>query len=135
MEAKHTKGPWRRIGRTIVDNQGRVEISVASTNDTEDAHVNENHRVEKSEAFSNAQLISAAPDMYEALKYAQEIIGIAKRYFPKSVMNGDKYSLLNLDATKILYSPSLRAQLGIADADILIAAERVRRTRHTRAGR
>ena len=99
MEAKHTKGPWRRIGRTIVDNQGRVEISVASTNDTEDAHVNENHRVEKSEAFANAQLISAAPDMYDALKYAQEIIGIAKRYFPKSVTNGDKYSLLNMDAT------------------------------------
>lgn len=42
---------------------------------------------------------------------------------------GNEDYLLNLDATKILYSPSLRAQLGIADADILIAAERVRRTR------
>ena len=68
MEAKHTKGPWRRIGRTIVDNQGRIELSVASTNDTEDAHVNENHRVEKSEAFANAQLISAAPELLRELK-------------------------------------------------------------------
>ncbi len=42
---------------------------------------------------------------------------------------GNEDYLLNLDATQVLYSPSLRAQVGIADADVLIAGERLRRTR------
>lgn len=42
---------------------------------------------------------------------------------------GNEDYLLSLDATKILYSPSLRAQVGIVDADVLIAGERLRRAR------
>ncbi len=41
---------------------------------------------------------------------------------------GNEDYLLNLDATQILYSPSLRAQVGIAHADVLVAGERLRRT-------
>ena len=67
-KARHTEGPWRKIGRAIVDQHGRVEIAVASTGDTGDTHVNENHRVEKGEAFANATLIASAPDMLLALR-------------------------------------------------------------------
>ena len=69
-KARHTEGPWRKIGRAIVDQHGRVEIAVASTGDTGDTHVNENHRVEKGEAFANATLIASAPELLDACKYA-----------------------------------------------------------------
>lgn len=65
---KHTPGPWRNIGRAIVTKDARIEIAVASTNDTKDAHVNENHRVMWEEAAANARLIAAAPAMLEALQ-------------------------------------------------------------------
>jgi len=42
---------------------------------------------------------------------------------------GNEDYLLNLDATKILYSPSLRAQVDIVSADYLAACERLRRAR------
>jgi len=70
--AKHTAGPWKSIGRAIVTHDGRIEIAVASMNDTGDSHVDENHRVNKLEAFSNAKLIANAPTMLEALKKIAE---------------------------------------------------------------
>jgi hypothetical protein len=43
----------------------------------------------------DARLISAAPDMYEALKEADKLIGLARQYFPKSMHNNDKFQLEN----------------------------------------
>ena len=93
--AKHTPGPWKPLQAPLdcggywwiqspADIEGCRDLATISRHFSTEA---------------NARLIAAAPDMYEALKYAKEIIDIAKRYFPKSVTNGDKYSLLNLDAT------------------------------------
>jgi hypothetical protein len=37
----------------------------------------------------------ASRDMYEALKYADELIKIARQYFPKSIKTSDKFTLEN----------------------------------------
>ena len=47
------------------------------------------------EAMANAHLISASPDMYEALKAANRLIEVARGYFPKSIKNNDKFYLEN----------------------------------------
>jgi hypothetical protein len=47
------------------------------------------------EAEANARLISAAPDLLEALRDAQKTIQIARQYFPKSIKNNDKFQLEN----------------------------------------
>lgn len=43
-------------------------------------------------------LADAAPDMVEALTYAAAIIKVARRYFPKSVSNHDRFDLENTNA-------------------------------------
>ena len=92
--AKHTPGPWNPL-QAPLDCGGYWWIQGPEKNGCRDlATLSRNFSTE-----ANARLIAAAPNMYEALKYAKEIIDIAKRYFPKSATNGDKYSLLNLDAT------------------------------------
>jgi len=47
---------------------------------------------------ANAQLISVAPDMLEALKYAESLIKTARKYFPKSIQNADRFELENVNA-------------------------------------
>ena len=37
-------------------------------------------------------------ELLEALKYTTTLIGVAKRYFPKSIRNSDKFNLLNTGA-------------------------------------
>ena len=95
MEAKHTPGKWQ-IGSGFIKQErkdGQKVVRIVAPHP-------EGGGQDIAECLEcNSQLIAASPDMYDALKYAKEIIGIAKRYFPKSLKNGDKYSLLNLDAT------------------------------------
>ena len=43
----------------------------------------------------SADLIVAAPDMYEALKETVKLITVARQYFPKSIKKGDKFQLEN----------------------------------------
>jgi hypothetical protein len=43
----------------------------------------------------NARIFTAVPDMYEALKYADELVKIARQYFPKSIKTSDKFTLEN----------------------------------------
>jgi hypothetical protein len=50
---------------------------------------------ETPESEANAHLIAAAPDMYEALKLTYGLIELARKYFPKSIHNPDKFQLEN----------------------------------------
>jgi len=47
----------------------------------------------------NFAMILAAPQMLEALEYAAELIGVARKHFPKSMHNSDKFQLENTCAT------------------------------------
>jgi hypothetical protein len=47
----------------------------------------------------DAPLLAAAPELLEACRYANELIGIARRYFPKSIKNSDRFQLENTCAT------------------------------------
>jgi len=60
---------------------------------------------DKIDGEANARLIAAAPKMLDALKDAERLIGLAKNYFPKSIRNSDKFTLLNTGAsiTKAIY--------------------------------
>ena len=51
------------------------------------------------EQIANARLIAAAPEMLEALLYAESLIKIARQYFPKSIKHDDKFQLENVCAT------------------------------------
>ena len=44
-------------------------------------------------------LFAAAPEMFEALKAAAEIIKTARQYFPKSIKHRDRFALENTGAT------------------------------------
>ena len=41
----------------------------------------------------DARLISAAPDMYEALALTKELIKVARSHFPKAIHNSDRFQL------------------------------------------
>ena len=95
-KAQHTKGPWK-----IMQCLPRVP---QYDGQTETVIVDENNRniLNRSSIFeeaANAQLIAAAPEMLEALKYAAELVEVARRYFPKSVRNSDTFQLENTCAT------------------------------------
>ena len=56
----------------------------------------------KEEKENYERLILTAPDMLEALHEALKVMQLAKRYFPKSIKNPDKFTLLNVEANSIL---------------------------------
>jgi hypothetical protein len=81
VNAKHTPGPWRVteetgahgefLYRTIRDNESPYRGYVASVGDAE--HIK---GITREEAAANANLIAAAPEMYEALDFlAGEVAG------------------------------------------------------------
>jgi hypothetical protein len=47
----------------------------------------------------DAALIAAAPDLLEACKVASDMMRLARRYFPKSIQNSDKFMLENVCAS------------------------------------
>jgi hypothetical protein len=85
MNAKHTPAPWRvftddnECGLYHVRTPGRA--------------------VAEPEDEANARLIAAAPELLAALQLAVKLIPVARRHFPKSVRNGDKFDLENACAT------------------------------------
>ena len=88
MNTTHTPGPWRissigSYGLTIGDEK-QIIGTVHGDN---------------SESIANARLIAAAPDLLEALEYAAELIKTARRYFPKSIKNSDRFQLENACAS------------------------------------
>ena len=52
--------------------------------------------------IDNARLIAAAPDMLAALKDANRMLDIAKRYFPKSIRDNNRFALLNVQANSVM---------------------------------
>jgi len=55
----------------------------------------------KQEARQAARMMLAAPDMLQALKDALEIFKTARKYFPKSVRNADRFNLINIEANSV----------------------------------
>ena len=53
------------------------------------------------EMRANGLLFTAAPDLLTALKEARAMLETASRYFPKSIRNGDRFSLLNTLANSV----------------------------------
>jgi hypothetical protein len=55
-------------------------------------------------------LLKAAPEMLKALEYAAKLIETARRYFPKSIKNSDRFQLENTCATigKAIHNASKR---------------------------
>ena len=89
MNAKHTVGPWKLDGETIRGDNG-WEVCNPFQTDAPTGLI---------ECGANAAIIAACPEMLEALKYASELIPIARKYFPKSVKHSDKFQLENVCAT------------------------------------
>lgn len=100
---QHTPGPWEyhdkykgskfRIWRTGENQYGICDICTSR-------RVFPNPEPEPgAEALANAALISAAPDLMEALRYASELIETARQYFPKSIKHSDTFQLNNVCAT------------------------------------
>lgn len=100
--SKHTPGPWtfdRATGKfghktnDIVapyhgpDFRHQVVCVMGTEAETEDG-------ADAMEA--NASLIAAAPDLLEALKEANKILETARKYFPSSIQNSDRFSLENV---------------------------------------
>ena len=90
---KHTQGPWKyqvsgfNTNQIVsVDNESQV-AAVAYGNDET--------------SLPNAQLIATAPELLEALKEAQRMLKTAIRYFPKSIRDSDRFSLLNVLANSV----------------------------------
>jgi hypothetical protein len=90
---KHTPGPWKR-GSRILDIVGGKPTTLIAT-----IACPSEHPATEAKAHANSNLISAAPEMLEALKYAAEMVKTARQYFPKSIKNRDSFMLENACAT------------------------------------
>jgi len=105
-ESKHTPGPWCIVRYAAIDADGKdAQTSItayADENGEEGAGVATVNRWSygddppTAESEANARLIAAAPDLLEALKSAEAVLETASRYFPKSIRNGDRFSLHNV---------------------------------------
>ena len=97
-EVKHTPGPWEAWFSD--DRKSIVQSDTGCGGDWTIATVyKEGPR--KHEARANAKLIAAAPDLLDALIEARRILETASRYFPKSIKNSDRFSLLNVLANAV----------------------------------
>ena len=90
MNTKHTQGPWGyRRAFSNGEPCGMVITPMGYDLNTSNKEENE----------ANARLIAAAPELLAALQLAVKLIPVARRHFPKSVRNGDKFDLENACAT------------------------------------
>lgn len=85
---QHTPGPWTFSPDdpsqvNIYGDTGRIVAVVDNVDEHDEA---------------NARLITAAPDLLQAARYALELISTARNYFPKSIQNRDKFQLENINA-------------------------------------
>ena len=93
--AKHTPGPWTAASQDAETN----EIPIKSGKSILARVAPRPHWDATQE--SNARLIAAAPDLLYALKEAKLMLETAKAYFPKSIKNRDRFSLLNVLANAV----------------------------------
>ena len=102
---KHTPGPWKAGG----DNNSWNKIFNHGNRPI--ATVNSIHKAGQREAGdgdtqeANARFIVTAcnshAELLEALKEADKVLELAKMYFPKSIKNGDRFALLNVQANSV----------------------------------
>ena len=97
MENKHTPGPW-----AVSRGAQSYPYSIESGSKTIAFIKNIKHiRVDTfaiKETEANARLIAAAPELLEVCKLAAELVKTARRHFPKSMHNSDKFQLENINA-------------------------------------
>jgi len=93
---KHTPGPW-----TYYEWCGSVSANNIRIFDTPDMYDEDTEKWREMTDTEKAdlRLIAAAPEMLEALKYADKLIKTARQYFPKSIKNSDRFQLENTCAT------------------------------------
>lgn len=73
MGAKHTAGPWQIVRvENVYDDDGGSALFIDDARCGEEYYIAEVHRYGK-ERDANAALISAAPDLLEALKLADHL--------------------------------------------------------------
>ena len=97
-EAKHTSGPWGACCAGLGQNNER-NITLVKTSLTE-----------WGDAIADSRLIAAAPDLLRALEEARAMLATAKRYFPKSIQNSDRFELLNVLANSV--EPAIKKARG-----------------------
>jgi hypothetical protein len=91
METKHTKGQWNAHGNVVSVNTGpgpmrtRVATATYTTSGTIVDTV-----TDKREAYANAKLIAAAPDMLNALTEVMEFYKDRSEQVDLSMLNIDK---------------------------------------------
>ena len=127
MKAKHTPGPWKYEGtmngtdiligpqKTWTYNgrvlpcpmQGGDAVAVVRMSDTIESAGNVD-----AVAKANACLISAAPELLAALVEAKAVLESAKRYFPSSIKNPDRFRLLNVLANAV--NPAIAKAEGVS---------------------
>lgn len=101
--AKHTPGPWKHVPRArdghadIIQHKGNPFIQVGAPW-AESPVIDYPH---ENEQTANARMVAAAPDLLYALKEAKSMLETAKGYFPKSIQNRDRFSLLNVLANAV----------------------------------
>lgn len=93
-ERQHTPGPWRvgDNGNTVFGPPMGLPPLIVANCDYQQTRAGGSKK-------ANARLIAAAPDLLEALKYAQKLIEVARRHFPVSMHHSDKFQLENTCAT------------------------------------
>lgn len=102
--SKHTPGPWFVNGPWSIQADTQTEIPVIV------AQVTKLRSGSAEEREANAELLAAAPELLSALKNARGMLETASRYFPKSIKNGDRFSLLNVLANSV--NPAIRKAEG-----------------------
>lgn len=94
---KHTPGPWEASHVFIENKPNRTIITQREWGGRTIADLGETSAVNP----ANAALIAASPNLLAACKEAREILKTASQYFPKSIKNPDRFSLLNTLANTI----------------------------------
>ena len=90
---RYAPGPWRAEGwqGIIVNDSTGATLAVAPAG----------HDYTLEQIKSNARLMASAPELLQALKQARTMLETAIRYFPKSIRNSDRFSLLNVIANAV----------------------------------
>ena len=103
--AQHMPGPWELHVNVYPNGKLAGKLYVYAPNGL-DTHrhicqpfMDENEPTIYPQQLANAQLLAAAPELLEACEYAAELIKTARRYFPKSIRNRDRFQLENVCAT------------------------------------
>lgn len=107
-QTAHTPGPWK-VEQKESAVRGMVELNIVYPGGTMAqgfglkevdpfviATVNTVYfEPHMEEALANASLLASSTEMLKALELAAKLIPIARKYFPKSVLKSDKFTLEN----------------------------------------